>query len=85
MSPFGTSLPSGRKPIGEIVEGICKVLGLKFDPALWEDEPWGIEQARTKPAGSPFADWLDSANDDDEADADDEADPYGIATGTGPR
>ena len=43
----------GRKPVSEIVEGICKVLGLTFDPALWEDEPWAIAEAKAK--GSPFA------------------------------
>jgi hypothetical protein len=71
----------GRKPVSEIVEGICKVLGLTFDPRLWEDEPWAIEEAKAKPAASPTADWPDSANDDDD---EDEADPFGIAVGTGP-
>ena len=41
----------GRKPVSETVEGICKVLGLTFDPALWEDEPWAIEEAKAKSAG----------------------------------
>jgi hypothetical protein len=77
----------GRKPVGEIVEGICKVLGLKFDPSWWQNEPWAIEEANAKPAASPttdappVAEWPDSANDDDE---EEEADPFGLATGTGP-
>ena len=68
----------GRKPVSEIVEGICKVLGLTFDPIWWEDEPWAIEEAK---AASQAADWPDSANDDED---EDEADPFGIAVGTGP-
>jgi hypothetical protein len=71
----------GRKPVSEIVEGICKVLGLTFEPSLWQDEPWAIEEAKAKPAASPTADWPDSANDDED---EDEADPFGIAVGTGP-
>jgi hypothetical protein len=71
----------GRKPVSEIVEGICKVLGLTFEPSLWEDEPWAIEEAKAKSAASPPADWPDTANDDDD---EDEADPFGIAVGTGP-
>jgi hypothetical protein len=68
----------GRKPVSEIVAGICKVLGLKFDPSLWEDEPWAIAEAK---AASTPAEWPDSANDDED---EDEADPFGIAVGTGP-
>jgi hypothetical protein len=71
----------GRKPVSEIVEGICKVLGLTFEPSLWQDEPWAIEEAKAKPAASQPADWPDTANDDDD---EDEADPFGIAVGTGP-
>jgi hypothetical protein len=76
----------GRKPVGEIVEGICKVLGLKFDPALWEDEPWAIAEAKAKEAAKPAAaEWPDTANDDADHEADDEeTDRFGIATGTGP-
>ena len=29
----------GRKPTGEIVEQICRLLNVTFDPALWQDEP----------------------------------------------
>ena len=77
----------GDSPIGAIVESICKVLGLTFDPALWEHEPWAIAEIKTKPAGSPYADWvtLDDWPDLD-LDRDDEDDPYGLteAAGTGP-
>jgi hypothetical protein len=74
----------GRKPVSEIVEGICKVLGLTFDPALWEDEPWAIEEAKAKAEASPAADWPDTANDDEDDTDDEETDPFGIAVGTGP-
>ena len=81
----------GRKPVSEIVEGICKVLGLKFDPSWWQHEPWAIQEANAEPAASstdvpavaapPAVEWPDSANDDDD---EEEADPFGIAAGTGP-
>ena len=71
----------GRKSTGEIVEQICRLLNLTFDPALWQDEPWAIAEAKAKPAGSPFAGLPDTANDDDADDADDEP---RTARGTGP-
>jgi hypothetical protein len=71
----------GRKSTGEIVEQICGLLHIPFDPALWQDEPWAIAEAKAKPAGSPFADLPDTANDDEEDDEDDEP---RTARGTGP-
>ena len=74
----------GNKPVSEIVAGICKALGLTFDPALWEDEPWAIEEAKAKAEASPTVEWPDTANDDEDDGEDDDADPFGIAVGTGP-
>jgi len=75
----------GRKPVTEIVECICKVLGLKFDPTIWEDEPWAIADAKANEAAKPAAERPDTANDDvDHDDDDEETDRFGIATGTGP-
>jgi hypothetical protein len=71
----------GRKSTGEIVEQICHLLHIPFDPALWQDEPWAIAEAKAKPAGSPFAGLPDTATDDD---ADDEDDEPRTARGTGP-
>jgi hypothetical protein len=71
----------GRKSTGEIVEQICRLLNIPFDPALWQDEPWAIAEAKAKPPGSPFADRPDTANDDEEDDEDDEP---RTARGTGP-
>jgi hypothetical protein len=71
----------GRKSTGEIVEQICRLLNLPFDPALWQDEPWAIAEAKAKPPGSPFADRPDTANDDE---GDDEDDEPRTARGTGP-
>jgi len=73
----------GNKPVSETVESVCKVLGLSFDPALWEDEPWAIEEAKAKAEASPIADWPETANDDEE-DGEDNTDPLGLAVGTGP-
>ena len=81
----------GRLPVSAVVENICKVMGLEFDPALWEDEPWAVAEMAEKPEGSPYTEWqsapLETANDDeagdDDADPDDpgadEDDPYGLA------
>src|SRR6185312_12890081 len=68
----------GRLPVGAVVENICRVMGLEFDPALWEHEPWAVAEMAEKPEGSPYADWdpapPEMANDDDDPD-----DPYGLA------
>ena len=78
----------GRLPVGAVVENICRVMGLEFDPSLWEDEPWAVAEIAERPEGSPYAEWQPSppetANDDDGDDdadpgADDEDDPYGLA------
>ena len=75
----------GKLPVGAVVESICRVMGLEFDPALWEDEPWALAEMAEKPEGSPYADWPPSAPEtanDDEAEPDDpgeDDDPYGIA------
>ena len=74
----------GNKPVSETVASICKALGLTFDPALWEDEPWAIEEAKAKSAGSSTVEWPDTANDDEDDGEDDDTDPFGIAVGTGP-
>jgi len=75
----------GRLPVGAVVENICRVMGLPFDPALWEHEPWAVAEMAEKPEGSPYAEWEPSppetANDDDDPDdpGDDGDDPYGLA------
>jgi len=46
-----------RLPIGAVVENICRVMGLEFDPALWQDEPWAVTEMAEKPDGSPYAEW----------------------------
>ena len=51
------------RPIGAVVAGICRAMRLPFDFALWEDEPWALDEARTQAEGSPYANWRRSAND----------------------
>jgi hypothetical protein len=41
------------RPIGELVARICRDLGITPDWSLFEDEDWAIEEARTRPPGSP--------------------------------
>src|SRR6266702_3888438 len=73
----------GRLAVGAVVANICRVLGVEFDPALWEDEPWAAAEMAEKPEGSPYAEWERSAPEtapetanDDDADPDD-AEPDG--------
>jgi hypothetical protein len=56
------------RPIGAVVEAVCRAMRLPFDFALWEDEPWALEESRDKPKGSPYAKWRRTASDygDDE-------------------
>jgi hypothetical protein len=51
-------------PIGALAIRFCRQMGWEPDPRLWEDEPWAIEEIRTRPAGSPFADWPPEPADD---------------------
>ena len=41
--------------IGELVARICRDLDVTPDWSLFEDEDWAIDEARTRPPGSPFA------------------------------
>ena len=36
LEEFDDYSDNGQRPVGAIVEHICKVIGLKFDPLLWE-------------------------------------------------
>jgi hypothetical protein len=45
----------GQRSLGEIAARICKDLGLEPDWRLWAEEDWAIEEAQTRPKGSPFA------------------------------
>jgi hypothetical protein len=33
------------RPIGELVQRICKDLGLTANPSLWQDDDWAVEEA----------------------------------------
>ena len=61
------------RPIGAVVFDICRAMRLSFDLRLWEDEPWALGEAETKAEGSPYADWRQSANDDENEDGADDA------------
>jgi hypothetical protein len=43
------------RPVGETIARICADLGLTPDWSRWAQEPWAVEEARDKPAGSPYA------------------------------
>jgi hypothetical protein len=74
----------GRLPVGAVVANICRVMGIAFDPALWQDEPWAVAEMAEKPEGSPYTEWQpETANDDDNDEAEDpedeDDDPCGLA------
>jgi len=43
-------------PRGELIARICRDLGIEPDWDLWRQDRWAVEEARLKPAGSPYAD-----------------------------
>jgi len=62
------------RPVSEFVANICKAMGLEFDWSQFEHEPWAMDEAKTRPKGSPYAAWWASthpaqANDPPDAEA----------------
>ena len=51
------------RPIGAVVESVCRAMRLPYDFALWEDEPWALQETAENAKGSPYAGWPRSAND----------------------
>jgi hypothetical protein len=43
------------RPIGELVAGICRDLGVTPDWSLWEDESWAIEALKAPAPDAPGA------------------------------
>ncbi len=70
------------RPFGEIIARICRDLGINPDLSLWQDEPWAVEEMRTKPKGSPYADRVPEVEGDGELDAVEP--PFVAANGRGP-
>jgi hypothetical protein len=52
------------RPVSGFVADICNALGLEFDWDQFEYEPWAMQEAETKPEGSPFAEWWASSDPD---------------------
>ena len=42
------------RPVGEVVAGICKLLGLDPDWSRWDGEQWAIKPCLWKPTLSEF-------------------------------
>jgi hypothetical protein len=68
------------RPVSVFVANICKAMGLEFDWSQFEHDPWAMQEAETRPQGSPFAEWWASTRDD----ADDSPPEAHAANGTGP-
>lgn len=43
------------RPAGQVIAQICLELGLIADWSQFQDEDWALEEARTRPPGSPYA------------------------------
>jgi hypothetical protein len=43
------------RPLGELVAGICRDLGVTPDWNLWRNEDWAMDEARANTPGSPYA------------------------------
>jgi hypothetical protein len=44
-------------PVSALVAAVCRSMGLKPDWRLYADTLWAIEEMRTEPTGSPYANW----------------------------
>jgi hypothetical protein len=44
-----------QRPVGMTIKMICDHAKLPFDPALFADYPWAIEEQQTRPAFSPYS------------------------------
>ncbi len=65
---FDCEYDCSRRPIGAVIALICKDLGATPDWERWAGEDWALEEARTRAPGSPYADWNDPPDEDDDAD-----------------
>jgi hypothetical protein len=66
-------------PIGALAIRFCDQMGLDLHLSVWADEPWAIEEMRTKPAGSPFVEWPPDPEED--AELEEDAEPEDLAAG----
>jgi hypothetical protein len=49
------------RPVGELIERLCRKLGVAPDWTRWQGEDWAVEEIADKPKGSPYADWAPPA------------------------
>jgi hypothetical protein len=45
------------RPVGALIERLCRKLGVAPDWARWQAEDWAVEEIAERPKGSPYADW----------------------------
>ena len=45
------------RPVGELIERLCRKLGVTPDWTRWQAEDWAAEEIAERPKGSPYADW----------------------------
>ena len=45
------------RPVGALIERLCRKLGVAPDWTRWQAEDWAAEEIAERPKGSPYADW----------------------------
>jgi hypothetical protein len=81
LDEFDNDPDFASRSVGEVVASVCTDLSLVPDWDLWQYEIWGAKEIRTRPPGSPFADWPPDEAKPDEAKPDASGhDPPGAGT-----
>jgi hypothetical protein len=52
------------RPVSAFVATLCDAMGLEFDWAQFVHDAWAVDEAKTQPEGSPFAEWWNSVQED---------------------